>query len=83
MTLAVSRQSLTAKVRVRYRARQGEICGGESGTGRGSLGVLRLSPVSIIPPMSHTHLLLYMLLLPDGQTGENNERCATSLVHWV
>jgi hypothetical protein len=45
--------------------------------------VLRISPVSIIPPMPHIHLLLYMLLLPDGQTGENNERCATSVVHWA
>jgi hypothetical protein len=50
--------------------------------GTWSFRVLGLSPFSIIPSMSHIHLLLYMLLLPDGQTGEINERCATSVVHW-
>jgi len=34
MTQGVSRRPLTAKVRVRYRARPCEICGGQSGTCR-------------------------------------------------
>ena len=33
------------------------------------LSVLRFSPVSIIPPMLHTHLPLYVAL-PDRQTGK-------------
>jgi hypothetical protein len=34
---------------------------------------LRFFPVSVIPPMLHT-LFIYMLLLPEGQTGEGWER---------
>ena len=29
-----------------------------------------LPPVSIVPPMLHTHSFIYMLLLREGQTGE-------------
>ena len=36
MTQTVSRRPLTAKVRVRYRARPCEVCGGQNGTGRDS-----------------------------------------------
>jgi hypothetical protein len=50
MAQVVSRRPLTAEARVRARVNPCGICGGQSGTGTGSLRVLRFSPVSIIPP---------------------------------
>ena len=32
--------------------------------------VLLFPPVSTVPPLLHTHPVTYMLLLPEGQTGE-------------
>jgi hypothetical protein len=60
MTQAVYRRSLTAEVRIRFHAYPCEICSGQSGTGTGFffLSALHFSPVSIIPPVLHTHLHL-------------------------
>lgn len=49
--IAVSCRLATAEARVRARVRSCIICGGQSGTGAGSLRVLRL-PLPIIPPMA-------------------------------
>jgi hypothetical protein len=37
-----------------------EICGEQSGTATGFSSVLQFSPVSVIPPMLHTHLHLHV-----------------------
>jgi len=46
-----------------------EICHRKSGNGAGFLWVLQLLPVSVIPPVAHTHLIL-TLLSSEGQVGK-------------
>ena len=53
---AVSRQPLTAEARVRFQCSP---CGKQSDTGEFFLPVLQFSPVSIIPPLFHTHSFNY------------------------
>jgi hypothetical protein len=59
---AVSRRPFTAEAQILSRSSLCEICSGQSGTGTGLSPRLRFSPVSIIPPMLHTHLRLRVVL---------------------
>jgi len=53
---------------VRTHANPCEIFGGKSDTGKGFLRTLRVSRVSMIPPMLHSlHIFIYMSLLLEGQ----------------
>jgi hypothetical protein len=56
---AVSRRPLIADARVRSQVTQCEICGGQSGIGTRFSPSTPVSPVSIIPPMLHTHSAIY------------------------
>jgi hypothetical protein len=51
----VSLRPLTVKARVRSPVSPCEICGGHSGTVTGFSPITSVFPVSIIPPMLHTH----------------------------
>jgi hypothetical protein len=56
---AVSRRPLTAEVRVRSQFGPcGTYCG-QGGVGTDFLPVLQFSPVSIVPPLLHTHSSIY------------------------
>ena len=57
---AVSRRPLAAEVRVRSQYIPYEICGKQNDTRRGSSPSISVPPVSIIPPILHTHLHLYV-----------------------
>jgi hypothetical protein len=59
MAQAVSRRPLTEEARVRSYVRPCEIFGRRSGTGTGFSPSTPVSPVSIIPPMLHTHSFIY------------------------
>jgi len=58
----VSRQPITAEAGVWCQVSPFVICGGQSGTGTGFSPSISVSPVSIIPPMLHTHLHLHAAL---------------------
>jgi hypothetical protein len=55
MVQAVRRRLFTAEARVRSQVSHCEICDGQSGTGTGLSPSTSISPVSINPPMLHTH----------------------------
>jgi hypothetical protein len=55
MAHVVSRRPFTTELRVNSQAHFYGICGGEGGTVAYFLRVLRLSHVSIVPPMPHNH----------------------------
>jgi hypothetical protein len=57
--VVVSRRPRYSKACVQSQATLCGICGGQSGTVGSFLPVLQFSPVSIIPPMLHTHLFIY------------------------
>jgi len=59
---AVSRRPLTAEAQVRFQVIPCAIYGGQSGTETGFSPSSYVSPVSIIPPMLHTHLDLHAAL---------------------
>ena len=59
---AVSRRPFTVEARVQSKASPCEICSGQSDIG--------FSESVFIPPMLHTHISFYTLLLPGGQAGE-------------
>jgi hypothetical protein len=62
MAQAVSLWRLTTEARVHSQVNLYDICGGQSGTGKGFSQSTSGFPVSTIPPMLHIHLhLLYML----------------------
>jgi hypothetical protein len=56
MAQAVNCWPVTAEALVRTRVTPCEICGGQSGTGTGFSHISAVCPVSIIPPLLHTHL---------------------------
>jgi hypothetical protein len=56
MAQEFSRRPLTAEERARVQFNPCGICGGQGGTGTDFLQVLRVFPVSIIPPWLHTHI---------------------------
>ena len=56
---SVSRRPLNTEVPVRFQVSPRKICGGKSGTWTGLSASIRFSPVSIIPPLLHTHLSIY------------------------
>jgi hypothetical protein len=58
MTQAVSCRPLTAEAQTQSKAILRGICGGQSGTGTGFCQSTSVSPVSIIPPILHTHSLI-------------------------
>jgi hypothetical protein len=59
MVLAVRRQHLTAEARIRPQVSPCEICGEQSGTGRGFSPSSSVFPVNIIPPW--LSILIYHL----------------------
>jgi hypothetical protein len=59
MAVAVSRRPFTAEDLVRSQVSPCEMCGGQSGTGTSFSPGTSVSPVSIIPPMPHTHSFTY------------------------
>jgi hypothetical protein len=61
MAQAVCRRPLTVEARVRNRISQRSIYGGQSSTGAGFSPSPSVSPVSIIPPVLHTHIIYYHL----------------------
>jgi hypothetical protein len=59
MAQTISRRPFTAQTRIRYQARICKICGDRIGAGTGFSPSTSVSPVSIIPPMLHTHSFIY------------------------
>jgi hypothetical protein len=53
---------LAAETRVQIQVTSCEICGGRSDIGTGFSSSAPVSPVSTIPPILHTHLLLHFVL---------------------
>jgi len=66
---AISRRPLTAEAQVRSQVSPCEIYGGQSGNETGFSPSSYVFPVSIFPPNSIL-IFIYMLFLPEGQTGE-------------
>jgi hypothetical protein len=56
MAQAVSLWPVTAEALVRVRVNPWEICGRQSGIGTGFSSSASVFPVSIIPPLLHSHL---------------------------
>jgi len=73
MAQTISRQAHTAEAGVRSRFSPRKICGGQSGTWKGSnpppTRVLRFATVNVIPPMTDTHL---HLLIPAALSRRSN-----------
>ena len=59
MAQAVSRRPLAVEVHVRSQDSPCETCGGQSGTLTVFSPSTSVSPVSIIPPLLHTHSFIY------------------------
>ena len=58
----VSHRLITAEAGVWCQVSPHETCGAQSGTGTGFSAHPSVSPVSIIPPMLHSHLHLHVAL---------------------
>ena len=70
-----------AEARVRSQTRPRGICGGRSGSGTGYSSARLFPPVSIIPPMVHSHLQSYSdLTRKDRRAKPGN--LPKSNVHW-
>lgn len=60
--MAQSRWPLISETRVQFQVGPRVICGGQSATVTGffvPVGLLQLFPVSTIPPVPHTHPVIY------------------------
>lgn len=66
MAQAISSLPLTTEDRVQFRVSRCWICDGQIGTMAGSLPVLRLSSLTVIPPMYHAHL--HLNIVPSRST---------------
>jgi len=69
MVQAVSWRSLTAGARFQSQVSPCKIYGVQSGSVTGFSRSTFVVPVSVIPPMHHTHPHIYVCL-PEGQTGK-------------
>jgi len=63
MAVAVDRWPLIAEGQVRFPATPCGVCDGRNNTGRSFTGLLRFSPVNIIPPLFYLYTYFIHLLL--------------------